>query len=248
MLVLFFALLLVVGACLILLAPALWTKQIYDSYRDPRAVNCPETHAQVAVRFNAWRAALSAMRGKPQLSLADCTRWPERAGCDQACIHDAEQAAPPPDLSLVRSYANRVTHLPALAAAFAAWVLGVAWHSEYVFRPLWAKAVGLSDQQAYDLAGQLTPHLLTVSCCLLFSYGVAAALAWQGSRSVWRGIQTSLTLWLVISVALILVNPLSNTPDLLWIEGGYTFLAALLVGAVNGGLPLPRRLLPKESR
>ncbi len=81
MLLLFWLLLLLVGACLILLMPALWGKQIYNSYHDPRAVNCPETHAQVSVRFDALRAAITGLTGKPKLRLADCSRWPVHADC-----------------------------------------------------------------------------------------------------------------------------------------------------------------------
>ena len=245
MLFLLWALLFLAGACLILLLPALWGKQIYNSYRDSRPVNCPETHATVAVRFNALRAAITGLSGKPQLGLADCSRWPERAGCDQACIPDAERATPAPDTPAVRPLANRVAHLPVLVAAGAAWVLGMAWHSQYMFRSLWAKNIGLTDQQARALARQLTPHLLTVGCCLLASYGVGSLLARLGTPSLWRGIQISISLWLVIAAALLVTSPLNTGPDLLWIEGGYTILGALLIGAIVGSVP--RRIFVKDS-
>jgi len=245
MLVLFWALLFLTAACLLMLMPAIWGKQIYNSYRDTRTVNCPETHALVAVRFNALRAAITGLSGRPKLSLADCSRWPERAGCDQACIPDAERATPQPETRPARPLANRVAHLPALVAAGAAWVLGMAWHSEYMFRSPWAKTVGLTDQQAHDLARQLMPHLLTVGCCLLFSYGIATLLAWQGKRSLWRGLQVSVSLWLVIAAGLLVTNPLKVGPDFLKIEGGYSALAALLIGAIVGGVP--RRIFLKDE-
>ena len=174
-----FLLLFLVGVCLILLLPALWGEQTYRRYCESRTVDCPETHAPVSVRFHALRAAWSAMSGKPTLRLADCTRWPERGDCGQDCIPDALRVAPTPDavppaaLSNVPWRTRRVVHLPVLLAAAAAWVLGMAWHSEYLFRPQWMSAVGLSDQQTRMLARMWTPHLLTVGVLLLFSYGVA---------------------------------------------------------------------------
>jgi len=244
MLLLFWVLLVLVAVCLILLMPALWAKQIYNTYRASRAVNCPETHAPASVRFNAWRAAWSGLSGKPKLRLADCSRWPTRADCGQECIPDAVKNAPASEPHPVPSGANRIFHLPVLLAAAVAWVLGMAWHSEYLFRPQWMMALGLSDRQTRDIAEMWTPHLLTVGACLLFAYGVAALVSWLGKRTTLRGIEIALLLWLVIGVALIVAIRSTVTPNLIRIEGGYTFLAALLIGAIVGGAP--RRLLLRD--
>jgi len=245
MLPLFWVLLFLVAVFLILLMPALWGKRIYNAYRDSRAVNCPETHSSVAVRFNAFRAAFTGMSGKPKLALADCTRWPERAGCDQACIPDAVKAIPEHEIPPAVPLSKRIAHLPALVAAGAAWVLGMAWHSEYMFRSQWAKAVGFTDQQAHDLARTWMPHLLTVGACLLFSYGTAVLLMRLGRRSLWTGIEMSVAMWLVIIAVLVVVNPVKTTPDFRWIEGSYTILAAFLIGAIVGGVP--RRVFLRDS-
>jgi hypothetical protein len=63
---------------------------------------------------------------------------------------------------------------------------------------------------------------------LLFSYCVAGLLVCIGTRTVWRAIQLSLSLWLLISGTLLVTGQLDFGRDFLWIEGGYTFLAALL--------------------
>ena len=236
MLILIWALLFLTAICLILFMPALWGKHIYNTYRGARAVNCPETRAPVSVRFDAWRAAISGLAGKPKVSLATCTRWPEKAGCDQACIPDAERAIPESHAAVV-PVENRIANLPALIGAGAAWVLGLVWHSEYVFRSVWARTVGLTDQEAHDLARTWMPHLLTVAVCLLFAYCVAALLAWLGSRTAWRGIQISVSLWLIAVVAWVVLLRSEFAPNFIWIEGGYTFLAALLVGVIVGGVP-----------
>ncbi|HUB02659.1 MAG TPA: DUF1761 domain-containing protein [Terriglobales bacterium] len=241
MLVLIWVLLFLSAACLILFMPALWGKHIYNEYRGTRTVNCPETHQPVTVRFNALRAAFTGLTRTPQLTLADCSRWPDRASCDQACIPDAAHALPDSHAASAHPAALRIAHLPALLATGVIWVLGVVWHSEYVFRSQWAKTVGLTDQQAHDLARTWMPHLLTVAVCLMFSYCVAVFLAWIGTRTLWRGLQISLSLWLLIAVGLLVANQWNFGPNFLWIEGGYTLLAAILVGIIVGAVP--RRLL-----
>jgi hypothetical protein len=238
MLLLVFVLLFLVGSCLILLLPAIWGGEVYSRYREGRTVDCPETHAPVSVRFNALRAAWSGLMGKPKLRLADCTRWPERSDCGQECIPDALRANAAPPMADVPWRTGRVVHLPVLLAAWAAWVLGMAWHSEYLFRPQWMMALGLSDRQTRDLARMWTPHLLTAGACLLFAYGVAGLLRWLGgSRTLGHGIEVSFALWLLIGAAVMTVAWEKVAPALFWIEGGYTFLGALLVGAIVGGVP-----------
>ncbi len=247
MLLLFGLFLFLLGACLILLLPALWGGQIFHTYREGRTVNCPETHAPVSVRFNALRAAWTSLAGPPKLRLADCTRWPERAGCGQECIPDAVEAKPASlvdqvslnqiSLNPIPWQTRRVVHLPVLLASAAAWVLGMAWHSEYLFRPRWMMALGLSDPQTRALARMLAPHLLSVGACVLFAYGVAGLLRWLGARTLTHGVEVSAALWFAIFAALMAVMSSRAAPDLLWIEGGYTLLGALLIGAIVGGAP-----------
>lgn len=241
MLLLFLLLLFLAGTCLILLLPALWGEHIYHTYSEGRTVNCPETHAPVSVRFNALRAAWSGLAGPPKLRLADCTRWPERADCGQDCIPDALKTKPPYSVDHVPWRTRRVVHLPVLLAGAAAWVLGMAWHSQYLFRPQWATALGLSAPQSLALARMLAPHLLSVGACVLFAYGVAGLLRWLGSRTLTHGIEVAGALWLAtfaaIFAALTAVTESHVAPGLLWIEGGYTFLGALLIGAIVGGVP-----------
>lgn len=244
MLLLFWIVLFLVAACLILLMPSLWGKQIYDSYLGNRTVNCPETHAPVSVRFRAFRAAITGLSGKPKLGVADCSRWPVHADCGQECIPDAARSKPAQAVPVVAP-ARKIFHLPVFLAAAVAWVLGMAWHSEYIFRPQWMTALGLSDRQTRDLARMWTPHLLTVAACLIFAYGVAWLLAWLGTRTTFRGMGVALLLWLVIAAALMATARSMVAPQLIWLEGSYTLLAALFMGAIVGGAP--RRLLLKDS-
>jgi hypothetical protein len=66
--------------------------------RGERVIDCPETQESAAVHLDGKHAAATALRGKQELQLSDCTRWPQRAGCGQECLAQIEDA---PDGCLV---------------------------------------------------------------------------------------------------------------------------------------------------
>jgi len=57
----------------------------------PKLVTCPETHEPVAVKVALGRAAVAAIAGKERIELCQCSRWPERADCDQACLPELKE-------------------------------------------------------------------------------------------------------------------------------------------------------------
>ena len=67
-------------------------------YRGKRLVTCPENSEPAAVNVDALRATFS-----PELRLKSCSRWPERAECDQRCLTQIEQS---PSTCLVSSIVN----------------------------------------------------------------------------------------------------------------------------------------------
>jgi hypothetical protein len=69
-------------------------------YRGKRVVVCPENRSLVAVELDAVHAALTARRGRADLRLETCTRWPEKLGCGQECLGQIESA---PEACLLRS-------------------------------------------------------------------------------------------------------------------------------------------------
>lgn len=58
----------------------------YLRFRGKRIVTCPETERAAAVKLATWHLALTAPFGGPELRLRDCSRWRERAPCEQACV------------------------------------------------------------------------------------------------------------------------------------------------------------------
>lgn len=68
------------------------TLNVYRRFRGTRLITCPETRAPAAVALDARRAALGAARGRTELRVARCSRWPERRACDQACVPEIERS------------------------------------------------------------------------------------------------------------------------------------------------------------
>lgn len=59
----------------------------YRMYRGVRVITCPENLQPAAVRVAAFDAAKwFAVSGENDLHLRTCSRWPEMAGCDEACL------------------------------------------------------------------------------------------------------------------------------------------------------------------
>jgi hypothetical protein len=71
--------------------------------RGTRIVTCPETRATAAVTVDVGHAAVAAVLEKADLKLGTCSRWPERAGCDQGC---AAQIVEAPDETRARTIAG----------------------------------------------------------------------------------------------------------------------------------------------
>ena len=60
--------------------------------RGTRIVECPETKRPAAVELDAFRAAIAWFGDEPgRLRLAECSRWPEKAGCGQECLGEIER-------------------------------------------------------------------------------------------------------------------------------------------------------------
>jgi hypothetical protein len=74
--------------------------ELYARYRGNRIVTCPETNAPAGAKINAALAAGTWLVTQPRFVATACSRWPERAGCDQACAPQVETS---PEDTLVRN-------------------------------------------------------------------------------------------------------------------------------------------------
>jgi hypothetical protein len=67
--------------------------EAYRRYRSAKMLSCPDTGKYVKVALDARRAALTAVFGPAKLCVTQCTLWPERRTCRQACLRDARNQA-----------------------------------------------------------------------------------------------------------------------------------------------------------
>lgn len=212
---------------------ALWRRAIFERYSGGRPVTCPENHQSAVVGIDVRHAAATVMDGSPAVRLCECSRWPERAQCNQACLSEAVAAEPYKEGGTTGR--KQIYHLPVFVAAFAAWYVGMLWHSHYLFRAQWMEAVGLTQMQVKQMVWWLSPHLLTAAVCLLFAYGVAWLLAVSHRKGMLQGmLMSALLCGAVVITSWFGMGRLSH--ELFLIEAGYAVLATLMVGAIVGGL------------
>jgi hypothetical protein len=72
---------------------AIWMRRIartYGTNAGTHVITCPAAEQSVAVELGAWHAARTAAFGTPELRVDNCSLWPERRNCDQACLLEIE--------------------------------------------------------------------------------------------------------------------------------------------------------------
>ena len=72
----------------------------WRSVTEPRLITCPETGRREVVQVDPVHRLSHAVAGHPDTRLRDCTRWPDRADCNQPCLTQIAQA---PDGCRVRA-------------------------------------------------------------------------------------------------------------------------------------------------
>jgi hypothetical protein len=87
------------AAFVVLQAVATWRR-----WRGTRVITCPENQKPAAVDVDLGYALAGAVVGHPELRLRDCSRWPEKQHCGQACLAQVEEA---PEACLVRTMLER---------------------------------------------------------------------------------------------------------------------------------------------
>jgi hypothetical protein len=149
-----FAALIVLSVAAYLLASGFL--RTYRLYRGVRVITCPENLQPAAVRVAAFDAAKwFAIAGEKDVHLRDCSRWPEMAGCDEACLSQVEAS---PQGCLVHTIVT-------------AWYSGKSCH--YCARPIgrivWHErppAVRLADGQTKewkDIAPEQLPSVFATA-------------------------------------------------------------------------------------
>ena len=85
MLILFWLVPFLVGAAMFIGAGVIWYYMAEWEYLEPLNIICPHTLRPAEVRVDGRHAARTRFAGREELQIAECSRWPEKRGCDQAC-------------------------------------------------------------------------------------------------------------------------------------------------------------------
>ncbi len=89
------------GIIAILAGVAAWRlARIWLKYLGRMVITCPENQKPAGVSVDKGHALATGIAAGPELRLAQCSRWPERADCGQECLR---QIADAPDDCLVRN-------------------------------------------------------------------------------------------------------------------------------------------------
>jgi hypothetical protein len=91
-------------AAVVLVAMTVVFIGLYVRYRGKRIVTCPETNLPVSTEINPALAACTWLATQPRFVVTACSRWPEHAGCAQACALQIEAS---PEETLVRNIVTR---------------------------------------------------------------------------------------------------------------------------------------------
>ena len=60
--------------------------EAFFRYRRRKSLRCPVTAERAWVLFDARRAAVSALLGRPSLRVRSCSLWPARESCARQCL------------------------------------------------------------------------------------------------------------------------------------------------------------------
>jgi hypothetical protein len=69
-----------------------WLVRAYSQYRGVKVVTCPETERPAQVEVDARHALLTAIVGRPDIRLENCSRWPIKEQCGQECLTSLDVA------------------------------------------------------------------------------------------------------------------------------------------------------------
>jgi hypothetical protein len=81
----------IVYLALAILIPAVWVlAPVWRRASEARQVQCPELMSPAWIKLDARYAVRRRVFGESGVRIGYCSRWPERAGCDQHCLEQVE--------------------------------------------------------------------------------------------------------------------------------------------------------------
>jgi hypothetical protein len=234
-------LLLVVLASMAFLMPLLFGAEVYRRRRGAHSVTCPENQRRVSVEADALHCAATAVSGTEYLRLSDCTRWPAKRDCDQACvdelIREKEREETP--------QGARLAHLPVVVGAALAWLLGAVWYAPPLFGRSWMQLQGLDAGAAHWRAKTIFPYLVVLLGFFVLGY----TIEWMVVRDRKGGLLRGAALGAVFCLAYVATDALLRDVlpgprmPITWIEAAYLVCGGALCGAIVSGWATLQRAL-----
>ena len=78
-----------------LVAPAVWALgKVYRRSHGAREITCPEANHFATIELDARHAVAMQALGETDQRVKSCTLWPERQGCQQACVRLGQASWP----------------------------------------------------------------------------------------------------------------------------------------------------------
>ncbi len=109
------------------IAATFWILASRKRREEPSAheVVCPESRDTARVETDTRHALLSFFQGHSEAHLKSCSRWPERTGCDEACIPQLEPQLKVDDI-LAKWYDGKNCALCSMPLGRTDWLRGSA--------------------------------------------------------------------------------------------------------------------------
>ena len=95
------------GAVLVTGLPVAVSLESYYANRGRKPAVCPDTGQPVEIEADDEYAFWSALRGQEHSRLKSCSRWPEKADCDQECLAQVNPSPENVDRLLTKWYAGK---------------------------------------------------------------------------------------------------------------------------------------------
>ena len=136
----------------------------YWKFRGRRIVTCPETGLPAAVDLAMRHIAVTAAFRGPSLQLRDCSRWRERAPCNQPCLRQIEAA--PEEFLVLTILAKWYQGKTCICCGRSLGQFTRWGHKPCLMSPD-LRMLEWKDVQTEDIPGMLATHAPVCRTCLL---------------------------------------------------------------------------------
>jgi hypothetical protein len=128
---------------------------------------------------------------------------------------------------------NRVNPIAVVVAGVAYWVVQAGWYT--AFAQQWMAGTGRSLTELQQ-GGAATRYVIALICDIAVAYGVSWVTGLTGERTVPRGVQCAVFLWVFFVAAQLATNYAfeNRTMTFFLINAGSALVGMIVIGAIVG--------------